>query len=83
VAAMQQIWESMKGKIDEDRFNYVTQLFKQQHLEAKWWRNGCVLYFQQYSKRPLPKDCKEPGKAYWNYPTFKPDLPFPYHLDDQ
>ncbi|GAB3360660.1 alpha-glucuronidase family glycosyl hydrolase [Arachidicoccus ginsenosidivorans] len=83
VAAMQQIWQSMKGKIDEDRFNYVTQLLKQQHLEAKWWRNGCVLYFQQYSKRPLPKDCKEPGKAYWNYPTFKPDLPFPYHLDDQ
>lgn len=81
VKDMQLLWRKMQGKIDEDRFNYVSQLLKQQHLEAKWWRNGCVLYFQRFSKRPLPPDCEAPGKYYWNYPEFKERLPFPYELD--
>jgi len=25
-----------------------------QEKEARWWRNACLLYFQTFSKRPLP-----------------------------
>ena len=36
-----------------------------QEKEAVWWRNACVLYFQTFSKMPIPKGLKSPIKV-WN-----------------
>ena len=26
----------------------------------RWWRDACLLYFQQYSRRSIPADCPPP-----------------------
>lgn len=60
VRGMRKLWDSMEGKIDAERFNHVKQLLKVQEDEAIWWRDGCVLYFQTFSKRPIPSQHEHP-----------------------
>lgn len=60
VDSMQLAWATMKGKIDEERHQEVTQLLKIQYNEAKWWRDACLLYFQSFSKLPLPAGYEKP-----------------------
>ena len=33
---------------------HVRRLLAIQEQEARWWRNACLLYFQTFSRRPLP-----------------------------
>jgi alpha-glucuronidase len=63
VRQMQKIWDSLKGKIDNDRFEQVQQLLKVQEKEAKMWRNACVLYFQTFSKLPIPPNYEKPDQT--------------------
>lgn len=60
VRKMQASWESLKGKVDEERFEHVKDYLKIQEKEAVWWRNSCILYFQQFSKLPLPAGYEQP-----------------------
>jgi len=66
VRNMQKEWESIKGKIDEQRFEHVEAYLKIQEKEAVWWRNSCIQYFQQFSKLPLPDDNEKPEQP-WEY----------------
>lgn len=61
VDSMQFTWKGLDGKIDSDRHVEVTQLLKIQYDEAKWWRDACLLYFQSFSKLPLPADYEKPA----------------------
>ncbi|RXK54758.1 alpha-glucuronidase [Oleiharenicola lentus] len=54
VRALRRDWDSLKGRIDEERFTHVAQRLARQEKEAINWRDSCLLYFQQFSKRPLP-----------------------------
>ena len=49
VRQMQQIWNELDGQIDRERFERVASLLKYQEQEAIWWRDGCLLFFQDYS----------------------------------
>lgn len=69
VKQMETTWESMKGKVDNDRFNEVKQLLAEQYREAAWWRDGSVLYFQTYSKMPIPAGLKAPSQTLEHYKT--------------
>jgi alpha-glucuronidase len=60
---MKNEWAKQKGRIDAQRFNHVEQLLNIQCNEAEWWRNACVLYFQTFSKMPLPKGYPQPEKT--------------------
>jgi alpha-glucuronidase len=51
---MQKIWENMRTHIDPERWDQVRMLLSIQEREAVWWRNACLLYFQTFSKMPLP-----------------------------
>jgi len=51
---MQQTWQGVQDRIDPEQFKHVADLLKIQESEAVWWRNACLLYFQTFSKRPLP-----------------------------
>lgn len=68
---MQQQWNSVEKFVDKERFNHVKQLLEMQRQDAIWWRNSCVLYFQQFSKMPIPT----------NYE--KPDQPLEYYQNKQ
>ena len=34
-----------------------------QERDAIWWRDACLLYFQTFSKRPLPAGVEKPAKT--------------------
>jgi alpha-glucuronidase len=60
---MQKTWDSLEGKIDKDQFSQVKMLLGIQEEEAVWWRNACVLYFQTFSKKPIPSTLEKPSKT--------------------
>lgn len=54
VQEMQNIWNKSEIYVDSERFKEVQMLLEIQYKEAKWWRDACLLYFQQYSGQELP-----------------------------
>lgn len=71
---MQRQWASLKGQIDDERHAHVSSLLNIQQQEAVWWRNACVLYFQTFSKRPIPEGLEKPDKTLEYYQR----LEFPF-----
>ncbi len=61
VRAMQRTWASLEGKIDAERYEQVRAFLAIQEKEARWWRDASVLYFQTFSKRPLPEGLEQPA----------------------
>lgn len=53
-------WAAIKTLIDNERFQQVKQLLKIQYDEAAWWRDACLLYFQTFSRQPLPAGYEKP-----------------------
>jgi alpha-glucuronidase len=56
VRGMQRTWESVRPYIDEGRYQEVESKLKTQVRDAIWWKDACLLYFQQYAHRPFPQD---------------------------
>ena len=71
VKQMQQTWTSLKKYIDEDRFEHVNKLLSVQYKEATWWRNACLLYFQTFSKQPIPANYEQPDKSLDYYKSIR------------
>lgn len=63
VINMQATWGKVKPYVDEPRFHEVQMLLNIQHKEAKWWRDACLLYFQQFSGKELPKGVEKPTQT--------------------
>ena len=63
VVEMQNQWNSIKAKVDAEIFSDVAQRLVVQRREALWWRDACVLYFQEYSKLPIPAPFKSPERT--------------------
>jgi len=57
---LQEEWAKTKEIVDSERFEKVKLLLEKQERDAKIWRDGCVLYFQTFSKRPLPEGFELP-----------------------
>jgi alpha-glucuronidase len=53
VRAMAGSWDSLKSRIDPERFNETAAFLRVQQEEAQWWRDACIAYFQQVSGLPL------------------------------
>ncbi len=67
VREMQKNWDSQEKFVDSERFNYVQSLLKIQEKEAVWWRNSCILYFQTFSKLPIPEYIEKSDKTLEEY----------------
>ncbi|MBN1116180.1 MAG: alpha-glucuronidase [Bacteroidales bacterium] len=72
--SMHQTWLKLQSDIDAERFNQVADFLMIQENEAKWWRNACLLYFQQFSGMPFPEDIEQPEGELEYYQNLK----FPY-----
>ena len=72
--AMQKEWSGIKLFIDKERFEQVNMLLAIQEKEAVWWRNACLLYFQTFSKKPIPAKYEQPDQTLEYYRA----LSFPY-----
>jgi alpha-glucuronidase len=67
-----QTWQEMEGKIDGERFSHILSFLKIQAKEAEWWKNACLLYFQQFSQKPLPEGVEQPDKDLEYYKNIDP-----------
>ena len=54
------VWDSMQPYVDAQRFNEVQRKLRIQARDAEWWRDACLLYFQTFSRRPIPQDMEHP-----------------------
>ena len=61
VRAMRRTWDALDGKVDAERFHDVQQFLGIQEQEARWWRDASLLYFQTFSRRPLPPGAEPPA----------------------
>lgn len=74
VRTMQKEWNSTKSVVDKQRFEQVSMLLGIQEKEAVWWRNSCLLYFQTFSKMPIPEGYEKPDQTLEYYKN----LSFPF-----
>lgn len=56
----QKVWDQMEGCIDSERFQEVQHRLKIQTRDAVWWKDACLLYFQQFSRMPIPAELERP-----------------------
>lgn len=68
---MQSVWQKVKNNMDEERFNHVRMLLLIQEDEAVWWRNACLLYFQTFSKMPIPDQYETPDHSLDYYKSLR------------
>lgn len=67
VRAARKEWQALSGVIDVERHAAVAKKFELQERDAVIWRDSCLLYFQTFSKRPLPIGVEKPQKTLDEY----------------
>ena len=60
VRKFQETWDRVKPYVDQEQFIIVQSKLRQQCLNAQVWKDACLLYFQQYSRMPIPYDIERP-----------------------
>ncbi len=60
-------WDALSGVIDVERHAAVAKKLAIQERDAIYWRDAVLLYFQSFSKRPLPKGVEKPQKTLEEY----------------
>jgi len=60
VRSFQKNWDRMEGAIDSERFSAVQSKLRTQCRDAQIWKDACLLYFQQFSKREIPFEIERP-----------------------
>jgi alpha-glucuronidase len=68
---MQKQWSSMEKVIDKERFDQTKMLLTIQEKEAVWWKDACLLYFQTFSKMPIPGNVEKPAQTLEYYQSLK------------
>ncbi len=71
VRRMEADWRSVDGLVDRERHAQVSAFLAIQEKEARWWRDACLLYFQTFSKRPLPAGVEPPERDLAYYVAIK------------
>jgi alpha-glucuronidase len=71
VRKMQEQWQSVQPKIDDERFKSVQMLLTIQEKEAVWWKDASLSYFQTFSKRPIPDKIEPPKRSLEYYQSLK------------
>ena len=56
VKVMMAKWQTLKGKIDTERYNHVFSRLQEQHESAKKWRDTCLEYFGKFAPNITLKD---------------------------
>jgi alpha-glucuronidase len=60
VRNFQKVWDRVQPFVDSARFYKVQSKLRQQCVNAQLWKDACLLYFQQFSKMPIPYDIERP-----------------------
>jgi len=60
-------WATLSGVIDPERHAAISKKLAIQERDAVWWRDACLLYFQSFSKEPLPPGVEHAAKPLSEY----------------
>jgi alpha-glucuronidase len=60
VRSMKAEWQALAPFVDTERHGAVSAKLDRQAIEAKWWRDASVAYFQSLSRLPLPAGADPP-----------------------
>ncbi|AVM52690.1 alpha-glucuronidase [Bacteroides zoogleoformans] len=60
VREFQKTWDRVESLIDAERFRDVQSRLKTQLRDAIWWKDACLLYFQEFSKLAIPYNIERP-----------------------
>jgi alpha-glucuronidase len=67
VRATRKQWDSASKEIDPERHTAISRKLAIQERDAVWWRDAVLLYFQGFSKRPLPPGVEKPAHTLEEY----------------
>ncbi|MDP5045244.1 MAG: alpha-glucuronidase, partial [Leeuwenhoekiella sp.] len=71
VESMIATWQQMKPYVGTDVFTETEMLLKLQLKEAKWWRDACLLYFQEFSQLEMPAFIPKASHTLEYYKNFR------------
>lgn len=60
VSQFQKTWDMAQRYVDDERFNEVQSKLRNQRRNAQVWKDACLLYFQEFSNKPIPFDIERP-----------------------
>lgn len=60
VRQFQVVWDKAEPFVDAERFARVQEKLRRHTRDAQFWRDANILYFQQFSKRPIPDNVERP-----------------------
>lgn len=60
VRQFQKIWDKVEPYTDKERFAAVQRKLRSQAANAVLWKDACLLYFQQFSRMPIPYEIERP-----------------------
>ena len=60
-------WDALSNVIDVERHEAVAKKLAIQERDAVWWRDAVLLYFQTFSKKPLPAGVEKPAYTLEKY----------------
>jgi alpha-glucuronidase len=60
VREFQKIWDKVESYVDTDRFILIQSKLRSQCANAQVWKDACLLFFQQFSRMPIPYDIERP-----------------------
>jgi alpha-glucuronidase len=60
VREFQKIWDRIEPYVDHERFTAVQSKLRNQCRDAQTWKDACLLYFQQFSHKPIPYEIERP-----------------------
>ena len=60
VAGMQRQWDTLRDKIDAERWQKTATYLAIQQREARWWRDASLAYWMSVNHRPLPAGVAAP-----------------------
>jgi alpha-glucuronidase len=58
VTVMQNIWQSLEGRIDSQRFDEVNTRLQLQHENAILWKDACLKYFGGFRQVKIQERCE-------------------------
>ena len=62
VRSMASSWDTLRSRVDPQRFEQTAAFLRVQQQEAEWWRDACIAYFQSRSGLPLAPGIPAPAQ---------------------
>ncbi len=81
-------WEHQRSYVKSHLWSDVNDRLSVQLKDAKWWKDACLLYFQQFSQQPIPENVDKPTHTLEQLmqvklPITNYECPSPQLLDSQ